>query len=41
LGSINEKIRNYTPDFYLPETDEYVEVKGYEFNPEVNNAKFE
>ena len=23
------KTRRYTPDFYLPETDEYVEVKGY------------
>lgn len=21
--------RRYTPDFYLPETDEYVEIKGY------------
>jgi len=23
------KERRYTPDFYLPETDEYVEIKGY------------
>jgi hypothetical protein len=23
------KDRKYTPDFYLPETDEYVEIKGY------------
>jgi hypothetical protein len=23
------KMRNYTPDFYLPMTDEYVEIKGY------------
>lgn len=23
------KKRNYTPDFYLPETDEYIEIKGY------------
>lgn len=22
-------IRRYTPDFYLPETDEYVEIKGF------------
>ncbi len=21
--------RRYTPDFYLPETDEYVEIKGF------------
>jgi hypothetical protein len=21
--------RTYTPDFYLPETDEYIEIKGY------------
>lgn len=24
-----DKERRYTPDFYLPETDRYVEVKGY------------
>jgi hypothetical protein len=24
-----DKTRKYTPDFYLPETDEYVEIKGY------------
>jgi hypothetical protein len=23
------KTRRYTPDFYLPESDEYVEIKGY------------
>lgn len=23
------KTRKYTPDFYLPNTDEYVEIKGY------------
>ena len=23
------KKRRYTPDFYLPETDEYIEIKGY------------
>lgn len=22
--------RGYTPDFYLPQTDEYIEIKGYE-----------
>lgn len=25
----NGKLRKYTPDFYLPETNQYVEVKGY------------
>ena len=29
------KDRKYTPDFYLPGTNEYVEIKGYK-----NNAKF-
>jgi len=24
------KVRYYTPDFYLPDTNEYVEIKGYE-----------
>lgn len=24
------KKRRYTPDFYLPDTDEYIEIKGYE-----------
>lgn len=24
------KLRKYTPDFYLPGTDEYIEIKGYE-----------
>ena len=24
-----ESLHYYTPDFYLPETDEYVEIKGY------------
>lgn len=26
----NGKRRNYTPDFYLPDKDKYIEVKGYE-----------
>ena len=26
------KNRKYTPDFYLPETNEYVEIKGYKTN---------
>lgn len=26
----DEKIHYYTPDFYLPESDSYLEVKGYE-----------
>lgn len=26
---LNNKETTYTPDFYLPETDEFVEVKGY------------
>lgn len=25
----NGKDRKYTPDFYLPQTDEYIEIKGY------------
>ena len=25
----DEKQRKYTPDFYLPHTDEYIEIKGY------------
>jgi PAB1-binding protein PBP1 len=24
-----EKNRKYTPDFYLTESDEYIEIKGY------------
>ena len=27
--SFEGKIRKYTPDFYLSETDEYIEIKGY------------
>lgn len=27
--SFEDKIRKYTPDFYLIESDEYVEIKGY------------
>lgn len=26
---LNDVRRRYTPDFYLPDTDEYVEIKGY------------
>ena len=26
---MNEKIRNYTPDFYLPDHDMYLEIKGF------------
>ncbi len=26
---LNDKPTTYTPDFYLPNTDEYIEVKGY------------
>lgn len=25
----NDKIKQYTPDFYLPEFDTYIEIKGY------------
>jgi len=32
------KIRRYTPDFYLPETNEYVEIKGYK--TEKDSAKW-
>lgn len=28
--TFNDKVRYYTPDFYLPLTDEYVEIKGHE-----------
>lgn len=27
--SFEDKIRKYTPDFYLIESDEYIEIKGY------------
>ena len=30
-----EKDRKYTPDFYLPETDEYVEIKGFKTEKDV------
>lgn len=33
------KQRKYTPDFYLPQTDEYIEIKGYETNKD--RAKWE
>ena len=33
-----DKLRQYTPDFYLIETDEYVEIKGYK--TEKDNAKW-
>lgn len=32
------KWRYYTPDFYLPETDEYIEIKGYK--TEKDDAKW-
>jgi hypothetical protein len=32
------KRRRYTPDFYLPETDEYIEIKGYK--TEKDDAKW-
>ena len=32
------KIRRYTPDFYLPDTDEYIEIKG--FKTEKDEAKW-
>lgn len=32
------KERKYTPDFYLPDTDEYVEIKGYK--TEKDDAKW-
>lgn len=28
--TLGEKTRNYTPDFYLPEQDLFIEIKGYE-----------
>jgi predicted nuclease of restriction endonuclease-like RecB superfamily len=28
----------YTPDFYLPETDTYIEIKGYWYN--ISKKKF-
>ena len=28
--SFNGLVKKYTPDFYLPDSDEYVEIKGYE-----------
>jgi len=27
--------RRYTPDFYLPEKDEYIEIKGYKTNKDI------
>lgn len=32
------KVRRYTPDFYLPGSDEYIEIKGYK--TEKDNAKW-
>jgi hypothetical protein len=29
------KVRKYTPDFYLPETDTYIEIKCYKTNKDV------
>jgi len=29
-------IKNYYPDFYLPQTDEYIEIKGYFFLKDKN-----
>lgn len=34
----NGKIRKYTPDFYLPDSDVYVEIKGYK--TEKDDAKW-
>ena len=34
----NGKERRYTPDFYLPDTDEYIEIKGYK--TEKDDAKW-
>mgnify|MGYP002348961458 FL=1 len=28
--TMNDKVHHYTPDFYLPKTNEYIEIKGYE-----------
>ncbi len=36
----NGKSRLYIPDFYLSEIDCYIEVKGYERNPDLNVAKW-
>lgn len=36
--SYKGKSRRYTPDFYLPETDEYIEIKGYK--TEKDDAKW-
>jgi hypothetical protein len=33
-----DKLRKYTPDFYLPETNEYIEIKGYK--TEKDDAKW-
>jgi len=30
-----DKERRYTPDFYLPETDEYIEIKGYKTDKDI------
>lgn len=38
LYIFESKERRYTPDFYLPDTDEYIEIKGYK--TEKDNAKW-
>lgn len=30
--TIDNKVRRYTPDFYLPEYDQFLEIKGYYWN---------
>ena len=32
---IENKAHRYMPDFYLPETDEYIEIKGYKTNKDI------
>ncbi len=32
-------LKNYNPDFYLPNTDEYIEVKGYYSNTDKEKMK--
>jgi hypothetical protein len=33
--TFENKTRRYTPDFYLPDTDEYIEIKGYKTNKDI------
>lgn len=35
------KIHKYFPDFYLVDSDTYVELRGYDKNPEITNRKLE